>query len=186
RVLQVGAARHDRRGVRARLRRDRINELNRETADVSRRIQQKQADESGDLVVAAPARTQATPQLWARDVEEVTLERAVDIFIRLTRGDAAIGNTRRKRVESGPQTVKLLEAEETRRVQRRCVRTRPRNVVGGKGPIELGRAAEQLQLGRRPTGESSTPQSALVRRTACRRLPRTHAVKSATISGRRR
>ena len=75
-VLQVRAARHDRGRVPLRLRSERVDEIDEQSGDAAPVLEQEQADERGDLVVAAAAGAQASAELRTDLEDEGGFERA--------------------------------------------------------------------------------------------------------------
>ncbi len=99
RVLQVGAPRHDRLGMRLGLGHERVDDAEEIARDDAGVIEQVQTHERRDLVVAAAPRPQLAAELGTDLGDEGGLERAVHVFVAGSRLQSAVLHARRERVE---------------------------------------------------------------------------------------
>src|SRR5690606_9231572 len=129
-------------------------------ADRRRVVEQVEADERGDLVVAAAPRAKLAPELRTRDGDQVAFERTVHVFVGLFGGDTAVVDRCGESDECVEHPLLLVTGEVARRRQRRRVRAGTGDVVGGELPVEVGRLAQAGQLRRRTTGEACAPEGA--------------------------
>ena len=157
-VLQVRAPGHDRGRVPLGLRRERVHEVDDEVADDRRVVEQVEAHERRDLIVAAAARPQATAQVGTHDRQERRLERSVHILVAGLGDELARLDAAQQLVEPRVHGRGLLVVEVARGGERRRVRVRSRDVVARELPVEVGRAAQRGELGRRSAREARAPE----------------------------
>jgi hypothetical protein len=82
RVLQVGAPRHDRLGVRLGLRHDGVDDPQEVAGDHAGVVEQVQPHEGGDLIVAAATRAELAAERRTDLGDEGGFQRAVHVLIR--------------------------------------------------------------------------------------------------------
>jgi hypothetical protein len=106
-VLQVGAPRHDGIQVRGGLRCNRIDEPQHLVPDHQGMIEQVEANERRDLVIATPPGAKFAPKFGAGNAHKLALERTMHILITVESNDRAILHARKERVEGGLHPVKF-------------------------------------------------------------------------------
>ena len=161
-VLQVGPARHRGIGMRGRLSCDRVDELNQQAGDHGGMVEQIQPHKGGDLVVAAAAGAEPAAQFGAGDLDESALERPVHVLVGLERGELTARDSGVERIDGREHPFEFRGCQIASLLQRRRVRPRPSQVILRELPIEVSRAAERGERGRRAGREPGTPQRAFV------------------------
>ncbi len=181
-VLQVRASRHDRGRMLCGTIGDDADQLRDLRRDRVGMVEQVEPHESCDLVVAAAAGAQLAAELRTKSGHQLALQREVHILIGVTRTDRAVGDPRVDLVDAGEHPLELVGGQEARRGERAGVCARAAQVVGRQLPVEVGRAAQRLELGRGAIREASAPERrAVAVRAHERNRPTVEATSSGTV-----
>ena len=164
-VLQMGAAWHDCALVGFCLGNQCVNYVPYISPNDLCVLAQIDADECGDLVVAAAASTKLATEFGTELDDEGRFERAVHIFIGVCGLQSATDPVGFERIEPSNHLAEFVSTEVTSRGKRASVCTRAGEVIGCELPIEVSGTAQLDKLRRRATGKAGAPQCALVRCT---------------------
>ena len=140
-VLEVSAARHDRRFVSLGLSGNRIDEVDDVRRDGPGMIEQIEPNERRDLIVAAAPGAELAADLCPRDLDETALERGVHVFLARERKERSFRNPSFE-IEKCARHRRQLGVTQVSRLGE-CLRMRPgpREIVGRQLPIEVCRSA---------------------------------------------